>query len=247
MLAFWSSLATVFLAELGDKTQLVALSLAGRFNARVVLAGIFVATLAVHVISVALGGCAGRFFDDYGGWIKFFAGLAFIGFGYWTLRGDSIDEEDECKCKGRSAFWIVACTFFMAELGDKTMIATIVCATDPKVPLIPVWLGSSLGMVVSDGLAILVGRLLGTTLPEKPVKIGASVIFFGFGVYSMVQGGLLNKETHIPASVWAAAIALIIAGGVWLYRSAQKEKAAKALIESQEWPEEDAEPVSARD
>jgi putative Ca2+/H+ antiporter (TMEM165/GDT1 family) len=123
--AFWAALVAVFIAELGDKTQLVALSMSTRFNWRVVMAGVFCATLAVHVVSTGLGGVCGELLNDRS-WINYLAGLAFIGFGLWTLRGDSLD--DDCECKGRSPFWIVACTFFLAELGDKTMLSTAVVA-----------------------------------------------------------------------------------------------------------------------
>jgi Ca2+/H+ antiporter, TMEM165/GDT1 family len=83
---FLLSLGLIFVAELGDKTQLVALTLATRFRAGVVLAGIFVATLLVHLLSVGLGGMTGAFLSR--GWIELLSGLAFIGFGLWTIRGE---------------------------------------------------------------------------------------------------------------------------------------------------------------
>ncbi|MHB0998900.1 MAG: TMEM165/GDT1 family protein [Armatimonadota bacterium] len=215
MSAFWLSMVMVFLAELGDKTQLVALSLSCRFNAKVVLAGVFVATLVVHVISVGLGGGMGKILPD--AWIQFIAGLAFIGFGLWTLRGDSLDDEgDKSTRKARSPFWIVVITFFLAELGDKTMLSTVSLATDN--PIIPVWLGSTLGMVISDGLAILVGQVMGKRLPEKAIKIGASCIFFAFGIYKTVVGGM-----QLPQITWALAV-VVVAGLVYfMLRGGLKE------------------------
>lgn len=186
MNSFWLSLGMIFLAELGDKTQLVALTFATRIKAWVVLAGVFFATLLVHVFSAAIGGTAGNLLPTY--WIKFIAGLAFIGFGLWTLRGDTIDSDKTGASRIKSPFWLVSITFFLAELGDKTMLSTVTLAATN--PFIPVWLGSTLGMVISDGLAILVGKVLGARLPERLVKIGASVIFFGFGVLNMIQGGI---------------------------------------------------------
>jgi Ca2+/H+ antiporter, TMEM165/GDT1 family len=187
MEAFWLSLGLIFLAELGDKTQLVALLLATRFKAGVVLAGIFVATLAVHALSVALGGATSHFLPQ--GWIYLFSGLAFIGFGWWTWRGDKLeDEADYASRRYNSPFIIVFITFFLAELGDKTMLSTVTLAAsqDP----IPVWLGSTLGMVISDGLAIWVGQILGKQLPERAIKIGAAVIFIGFGLFFVFQGAV---------------------------------------------------------
>lgn len=213
--AFWISMGMIFLAELGDKTQLVALTMATRFNARVVLAGVFVATLLVHIVSTALGGCASKLLSPE--WIQYLAGLAFIGFGLWTLRGDSLDDDENCNCKGRSPFWIVTCTFFLAELGDKTMLSTVALAANR--PFIPVWLGSTTGMVLSDGLAIWVGQALGAKLPERAVKIGAAVIFFGFGIFGMI------KSAHqLPMPAWiagGAAVVLMIFAYLYSTRSAR--------------------------
>ena len=131
MKAFWLSLGLVFVAELGDKTQLVALLLATRFKARVVLTGIFVATLAVHALSVALGGATGHLLPL--SWVYFLSGLAFIGFGWWTWRGDTLDDEDKYSSRRhRSPFVIVFITFFLAELGDKTMLSTVTLAASQE-------------------------------------------------------------------------------------------------------------------
>jgi Ca2+/H+ antiporter, TMEM165/GDT1 family len=184
MHGFWVSLALVFLAELGDKTQLVALMLATRFKAGIVLAGVLVATLLVHAFSVALGGITGRFLPH--GWILLLSGLAFIGFAIWTWRGDRLDDEDQKVRRITSPFMIVTVTFFLAELGDKTMLSTVTLASQYS-PL-QVWLGSTVGMVLSDALAIWVGQALGTRLPEKAVKMGAAFIFLAFGLFSLYQG-----------------------------------------------------------
>lgn len=204
--AFWLSFAMIFIAELGDKTQLVALCLSSRYNAWVVLAGITVATLVVHVISVLLGGGVGHLLPQ--AWISLAAGLAFVGFGLWTLRGDCLEDENCGATRMRSPFWLVTTTFFLAELGDKTMLSTVTLATGHA--LIPVWIGSTLGMVVSDGLAIIVGQMLGKRLPERAIQIGAAVIFFGFGLFSGVKGAL-----DLPAYSWAIAGAITLAMLVW--------------------------------
>jgi Ca2+/H+ antiporter, TMEM165/GDT1 family len=214
MNAFFLSMAMIFLAELGDKTQLVALCLASRYKALVVLWGILVATLVVHVISVLLGGGLGHVLPEE--WIKLSAGVAFIGFGLWTLKGDTLDD-DECKIRaGLSPFWLVTTTFFLAELGDKTMLSTVTLATDH--PIIPVWLGSSLGMVLSDGLAIIVGQILGAKLPERTVKTGAAIIFFGFGLYSIFVGA-----SRLPWFGWAISAALL-AVLIFIFLRSQKTK-----------------------
>lgn len=203
---FLTSLGFIFAAELGDKTQLVALTLATRYNAKVVLAGIFSATLLVHVFSVLLGGLAGQLLPV--AWIRFAAGLAFICFGAWTLRGDSLDDDDCSKVHNRSPFWIVAITFFLAELGDKTMLSTVTLASAGSA--IPVWLGSTTGMVLSDGLAIFVGIVMGTRLPEKAIKIGAAIIFFAFGLFSMGQGFTLLPSASLPWAIGASVLVAIV-------------------------------------
>lgn len=218
MNAFWASLAVVFVAELGDKTQLVALSLASRYRVRVVLAGILFATLGVHLISVGLGGAADHLLPD--DWIAFVAGMAFIGFGLWTLRGDELCDGDDCR-RGRSPFWIVTFTFFVAELGDKTMLSTMTLAAERS--LFWTWLGSSLGMVVSDGLAILVGQVMGAKLPERTVKIGAATLFLAFGTFKMIHGG-----ATLPAIVWPAGL-LAIAVAAWVMFRRQRRPAAETL------------------
>ncbi|MEI8032493.1 MAG: TMEM165/GDT1 family protein [Chlorobiaceae bacterium] len=210
--AFWLSLVMIFLAELGDKTQLVALTLATCYNTGVVLWGIFVATLAVHVFSAGIGWFIGGSLPV--DWIKFAAGIAFIIFGFWTLRGDSIGEEDESCKTGINPFWIVFSTFFMAELGDKTMLSTVTLASTN--PFLPVWLGSTIGMVISDGLAIIAGKMLGAKLPEKTIKIGAAAIFILFGIFSMIDGG---GRFGLP--LWGGAAVLIaVTGYIFLRKNA---------------------------
>jgi len=194
--AFWISLAGVFFLEMGDKTQLVAMSLASRFSIGITLAGIASATLLVHLFSVALGGSAANYLPA--DWIRFVAGIAFVGFGLWTLRGDYLEEGHAPKCGTRGAFLCVFTTFFIAELGDKTMLGTVALASTYSV--IPVWLGSSAGMVVADGLAMLVGQVLGARLPEKAVRIGAAMIFLGYGAFSII-----NEGRRLPLAAWAVA------------------------------------------
>ena len=206
--AFWVSLVMIFIAELGDKTQLVALTLATCYNTGVVLWGIFWATLAVHVFSAGIGWFIGGRLPVE--WIKFVAGLAFIAFGFWTLRGDHLDDEEESCKTGIHPFWLVFTTFFMAELGDKTMLSTVTLASTK--PFLPVWLGSTVGMVISDGLAIIVGKMLHAKLPEKAVKIGASLIFFVFGAYSMYEGG-----GSFGIAIWlSSALVIAVTGFLFL-------------------------------
>ncbi|MEE6259727.1 TMEM165/GDT1 family protein [Plantactinospora sonchi] len=175
------SFGVIFVAELGDKSQLMALTFATRFKALPVLIGITVATSVVHLASVALGVGLGAALPT--GWIALLAGVAFLGFAAWTLRGDKLTEEERRKADRttRSAIIAVSIAFFLAELGDKTMLATITLATQHG--WFGTWLGSTVGMVAADALAIAVGRILGRRLPERTIRYGASVLFAICGLW----------------------------------------------------------------
>jgi putative Ca2+/H+ antiporter (TMEM165/GDT1 family) len=179
------SFAVIFVAELGDKSQLMALTFATRFKLWPVLIGITVATALVHLASVGIGyGLGAALPTD---WISLVAGLAFLVFGAWTLRGDRLTEEEQDKAElaTGSAILAVGGAFFLAELGDKTMLATITLATQHG--WLGTWVGSTVGMVAADALAILVGRLLGRHLPEKVIKYGAAALFAIFGVWLIAE------------------------------------------------------------
>jgi len=184
--AFLISFGIIFVAELGDKSQLMAMTFAARYKALVILAAITAATALVHLVSVLIGAAAGVALPTSA--ISIVAGVAFIGFAAWTLRGDKLDEDDAARSQqtNRSVFFTVAVAFFLAELGDKTMLATITLATNHG--LWGTWLGSTLGMVAADALAILVGQQLGARLPDRTIRIGAAILFLAFGVGLIIEG-----------------------------------------------------------
>jgi Ca2+/H+ antiporter, TMEM165/GDT1 family len=186
MNAFLLSFGVVFLAELGDKSQLMALAFASRYRALVVLAGVSIATLIVHAGSVLLGSAAAVALPT--NLIQVVAGLAFFGFAAWTIRGDTLGaaDEDRARRSGRWAVVTVGTAFFLAELGDKTMLATITLATTEEP--IGTWLGSTAGMVAADAIAIAVGAVLGTRLPERAIKVFASLAFLVFGALLVAEG-----------------------------------------------------------
>jgi putative Ca2+/H+ antiporter (TMEM165/GDT1 family) len=185
MTALLASFGFIFAAEMGDKTQLVALAFATRYNARTVLIGVTLATLLVHLFSVFVGVILGSNLPAF--WISIAAGLAFIGFGLWTLRGDKLDEgEEKVKEHRFGPIFTVGLTFFLAELGDKTMLATITLSSQYN-DFVFVWLGSTLGMVAADGLAVILGTLAGKRLPEKLIKIVAGILFIAVGIFTLVE------------------------------------------------------------
>ncbi len=212
--AFIVATILITLAELGDKTQLLALVLATRYKAWQVIVGITAATLLIHFFSTLIGGAVGSFIPQVV--LSWIAGLLFIGFGAWTLRGDSVDEDEQPKPSRFGPILTVAIAFFIAEIGDKTQIMTMTIAADPGAALrsfgsfasawIPpgvtapapgsvaafwgVWMGSTLGMVIADGIAILIGAVLGKNLPEKLITRISGVVFILFGL-AMIVGQYL--------------------------------------------------------
>jgi putative Ca2+/H+ antiporter (TMEM165/GDT1 family) len=184
--AFLLSFGVIFVAELGDKSQLMALAFATRFKFWPVVTAITLATGLVHLFSVAIGGIIGNAMPTKA--INIVSALAFLFFAAWTLRGDELSDEDDesTNLSSRHVILSVGTVFFLAELGDKTMLATITLAT--KENAFGTWLGSTLGMVAADALAILVGYHLGSRLPEKTIRYGASVLFVVFGILLIAQG-----------------------------------------------------------
>jgi len=183
--AFWLSFGVIFVAELGDKSQLMALAFATRYPALPVLAGLTLSTAIVHVASVALGAAVGTAIPTTP--LTIAAAIAFAGFGVWTLRGDDLDEDeaDRATRSTRHVVLTVAGAFLLAEFGDKTMLATVTLSTTRNA--FGIWLGSTLGMIAADALAIVIGRQLGTRLPERTVRIGAAILFFGFAVTLLIE------------------------------------------------------------
>jgi len=179
------SSGVIFVAELGDKSQLMAMAFATRYRWLPVLTGITIATAVVHAVSVGVGYWLGGTLPT--AWISLIGGVAFLAFGAWTLRGDTLSETERSRAQRStgSAVVAVSITFFLAELGDKTMLATITLAT--RYGWFGTWLGSTVGMVAADALAIMVGRLLHRHLPEKTVRYGAAALFFAFGIWLAVE------------------------------------------------------------
>ena len=180
MHAFVLAFGIIFVAELGDKSQLMALAFATRYRAVEILIGISIATAIVHAVSVGIGAALGVAIPTRA--TTLVAGLAFFAFAAWTIRGDKLSDDESALVdrSRRSAIVAASFAFFLAELGDKTMLATITLAT--KEGLVGTWAGSTVGMVAADALAIAVGKQLGSRLPERAIKVGAAITFIVFGV-----------------------------------------------------------------
>lgn len=187
LVALGMSTVAIFIAEMGDKTQLVAMSLATRYRVLTVLLGITAATVAVHALSVLIAEVLGLAIPT--AWVTLAGGIAFLCFGAWTLKGDEMSAKDEERAASRrirSGFATVFVVFLLAELGDKTMLATIAVGT--QYHWLPVWIGSTVGMVLADGLAIALGAVLGKKLPERAIRLGAATAFFAAGAAMALHG-----------------------------------------------------------
>lgn len=174
----------IFIAEFGDKSQLLVLAFATRHAALPVIAGIVVAAATVQGLSVAVGAALGAALPET--LITVVAGLAFLGVAAWTLR-DSGDEDEpdvpDASPRQRSALAlaaVVAGTFIVSELGDKTMLATFALAArqDP----IATWVGGTTGMVAANLVAVAVGRQLGARLSPNLIRIGSAALFAIAGI-----------------------------------------------------------------
>jgi putative Ca2+/H+ antiporter (TMEM165/GDT1 family) len=180
--AFALAFAVVFVAELGDKTQLVAMSLAARYRTITVLSGITIAYAITNGISVVVGGLLGAALPTTA--ISVAGAVAFFGFAIWTLR-DTDDDEEPDAVGGRSVLVSIVGAMVLAELGDKTMLATATLAAR-EAPL-ATWAGATLGITASGALAVAVGTVLGDRLPRRTIRIAAASLFALFGVLLLVD------------------------------------------------------------
>jgi Ca2+/H+ antiporter, TMEM165/GDT1 family len=185
MSVFIKALLFVVVAEMGDKTQLLAMALASKYKVKDVMIGVFVATIFNHALAVALGDFIGTTIPM--SYVKVIAAISFIVFGLWTIRGDSIDEDEKQKKSKFGPIITVAIAFFIAELGDKTQLMTITLAAQYSSPVF-ILMGTTVGMLVADGIGILGGAWLAKHVPEKYIKWGAGVVFIFFGIVTLYSG-----------------------------------------------------------
>ena len=221
MSVYLASVIFVVLAEMGDKTQLLAMAFASRYRWQTVLAGVFVATLVNHFLAVVAGSYITRFIPMQ--YIQIGASASFILFGLWTIRGDTLEGED--KRFNFSPFWTVAVAFFIAEMGDKTQLATVALATKYN-DIITVWLGTTTAMVIADAIGIIIGIVLGKKIPERAVKWFAAVVFILFGVVGLKE---YLPPQYLTLPVMAGGIACIILLMFLVVKMADAKK--KKLVE----------------
>lgn len=183
MAAFIASFALIFFSEMGDKTQLLALAFASRYKLGQVLTGVFVAILILNAAAVGAGKLLVSLIPF--NIISIVAALAFIGFGIWTLKGDDDDNED-AKESGFGPVLTVTLAFLLAELGDKTQLATIGLAVQYS-GFFAVLCGSVLGMFLGDAVGIFAGGILKKYVSEKTIRLFSAALFIIFGIWSLIN------------------------------------------------------------
>ncbi|MCL2589951.1 MAG: TMEM165/GDT1 family protein [Betaproteobacteria bacterium] len=183
MIEFLISMGVVALAEIGDKTQLLALVLAARFRKTwPIVLGILCATVVNHGLAGAVGTLAAWLIDA--GVLRWLLGLSFLAMAVWVLVPDRIDGEEADAVTRHGVFVTTFVSFFLAEMGDKTQIATVALAAQYKAPLLVV-AGTTLGMLIADVPAVFVGGKLGEKLPLKVIRIVAALLFAVLGVATL--------------------------------------------------------------
>lgn len=188
MEAFLASFGMVALAEMGDKTQLLSFFLAARFRGQAwrIVAGIFVATIVNHLFAAAVGGwVAEQVGADVMRWIL---GLAFLAFAAWALIPDKLDPS-EAKPSKHGAFLTTAVLFFLAEMGDKTQLATVALGAK-YASLALVSLGTTVGMMAANIPAVLIGESLAHRFPLSRLRFVAAALFAIFGALILFEADL---------------------------------------------------------
>ena len=189
MVIFSTAFIMVVLAEMGDKTQLLAMAFAAKYPWKKVMLGVLFATLLNHFVAIAAGIYLNTLVPQH--IVEIVASVAFIVFGLWILKDDELGNEAE---KNRfSIFWTVAIAFFLAEMGDKTQLATVALSAQIGGDLLTILIGTTAGMLVADGIGIALGAALHKYVPDRVVKKIASGIFILFGILGILNSmGILS-------------------------------------------------------
>ena len=184
MEAFLTSTAVVALAEIGDKTQLLAILLATRFKRPIpIICGIFCATIVNHFLAALVGEQASHFLE--GTWFRYLIAISFILMAAWTLIPDKLEEETERPARF-GAFLTTLISFFLVEMGDKTQLATIALGARFE-SVVPVMAGTTLGMMIANVPAVFLGNELIKRVPLKTVRMIAALLFLAIGLWLLLQ------------------------------------------------------------
>jgi putative Ca2+/H+ antiporter (TMEM165/GDT1 family) len=185
--ALYLSTGVVALAEIGDKTQLLAFLLAARFKKPLpIILGILVATVINHGLAGAVGAWITAHVAPH--ILRWVLGASFVAMAIWTLIPDEIEDDESLAAQHLGVFGATAITFFLAEMGDKTQIATVAMAAHYPDPILVV-MGTTLGMLIADVPAVFVGDKLASKIPMKLVHGIAAAVFLGLGIATLAGLG----------------------------------------------------------
>ena len=209
MLLFFKIFFTEFIAEMGDKTQLMLIALTSKHKLKDIILGTAAAILVLNGLAVLAGGLVSEFVPEW--LIKNIAALAFLYFAASTISDDDEEEEENGRSKIEFAPLAVFCTFFVAELGDKTQLTAITFgANEGMGAALIVWIGCSLGLFAADILGMLIGYLLKSKTPDGLLNTIAFIIFSVFGVYTLYQALKLISAGVCPIPVWPVLMVVTI-------------------------------------
>ncbi len=203
MSIFFGAFIMIFLAEMGDKSQIMAFSLASRYSAKMVLSGVFFATLINNGLAVFIGTVLGDIINIE--LVTAISAIVFLGFGAWVLLEKEDESKEDVVVKGNvSSFISVVSLFTIAEMGDKTQIATAVYAATYNAPFLTLG-GVLLGMLLADGLGIYLGVRLRNIISKKKVRLFSGIVFFVLGGINFVSSALFP-----PVLIWLLLIFYIL-------------------------------------
>jgi putative Ca2+/H+ antiporter (TMEM165/GDT1 family) len=213
--AFIKALLFVVVGEMGDKTQLLAMAMAGKYRTREVMLGVLFATILNHALAVAAGSLLSSLIPM--NIVSIVAGASFLIFGLWTIRGDA-DDDAQRKNSRFGPILTVGIAFFLAEMGDKTQLMTIAIAAEYRQPLL-VLLGTTSGMLIADGIGVLCGAWICRQLGQVTMKWIAGLVFMFFGsltLYQSLPAWLITPFYVVPFFLTMACLTYLI--GVRLAR-----------------------------
>ncbi len=206
MSVMFGAFIMIFLAEMGDKSQLMAFCLASCYRARTILAAVFFATLINNGIAIYIGTLFGELLNmDL---VRIISGLAFLVFGAWTLLEKRNGREPVAVKENLGSFLTLVSLFILAEMGDKTQIASAVYAATYKEPFLTL-AGVMAGMLLADALGIYLGIRLRAIISLEKLKIGSSLVFFILGAMNLVSSDLIPYGALVPVALFVGALLLI--------------------------------------
>lgn len=216
LILFFTVLVTEFFAEMGDKTQLMLIGLTSKYKLRDIVWGTFAAVLVLNGLAVFAGGLVSEFVPDW--LIKLVAASAFLYFSVTSLKVEDEEDEEAKETKIKFAPLAVFCTFFVAELGDKTQLTAITFGANNGIDkILIVWLACSIGLFAADIIGLLIGLFLKKNIPEHFMHILAYVLFCVFGFSTLREAlNMLNDIKFADGAGIPVLLIMVAVGAVFI-------------------------------